>query len=80
MPKPKKEAAKKSNPSLEGVPWKAPFPEAKLDKDGVDLITVRAVPTQDLRINGTLKAAGVECLLPCSVAHAHAGALAAPKE
>lgn len=81
--KTKKSAAvvvKKGNPSLQGVPWKEPYPEAEMDDEGVDKVIVRCIPTQDLRINGTVRHAGVETTMPCSVAHAHANALSSPKE
>ena len=67
--------------NVAALPWKAPYPEAVLDEDtGMDEVMVRAVPTADLRINGHLMPAGQEVTLPCSVAHAHAANLAAPKE
>lgn len=62
------------------LPWVAPFPEAKLDENGIDMVHVRVIPTQDIRINGHLMAAGVERTIPCSIAHAHAAALSGPKE
>ena len=86
MPKkPQKKPQQKSNPSLPqaAVPWVEPFPEAVMKDDKgrlTDTVMVRAVPTQDIRVNGHLLKAGVETVLPCSIAHAHANALSGPIE
>lgn len=77
-----KAVTKKSNPSISGIQaWAPPYPASKLDKDGkTEMVLVRAVPTRDIRVNGTLLPVGVEVTLPCNVAHANAASLTSPKE
>lgn len=69
-----------TTPDITVLSWVAPFPAPEFDAHGADKILVRALVVRDLSINGHLLRGGVETVLPCSVAHAHASALAAPKK